>query len=230
MPKYWSFFASQAIFSIKVTQWNMVLILQLLANTKIFFRECKLCYLMLAHHIKNRFTGCYVSVIFAWNGLKHKLWIAVIDFINTSSCFFNKMHIVGKISHTILECMFKHAHFVKSVQIWSFFWSVFSCIRTEYWDLRSKSPYSVWIQENTEQKKLRIWTLFTQWQKQPKSFFWFICIILTLFSRFCDGIHRNILCQVSAAFFKKLSFYTEQLMGATECNQEYFIQNNFRIY
>ena len=29
-------------------------------------------------------------------------------------------------------------HCLKSVQIRSFFWSVFSCIRTEYGDLRSK--------------------------------------------------------------------------------------------
>ena len=51
----------------------------------------------------------------------------------------------------------------KSGQIRSFFWSLFSCIWTEYGDLRSKSPYLVQIQENTDQKKLRIWTLFTQW-------------------------------------------------------------------
>ena len=43
-------------------------------------------------------------------------------------------------------------HCVKNVQIRSYFWSVFSCIRTEYGDLRSKSPYSVRIQENTDQK------------------------------------------------------------------------------
>ena len=43
---------------------------------------------------------------------------------------------------------------VKSVQIRSFFWSVFSCIRT---------PYSVETRENTAQKKLHIWTLFTQY-------------------------------------------------------------------
>ena len=43
-----------------------------------------------------------------------------------------------------------------------FFWSVFLCIGTEYGDLPCKSPYSVRIQENTDQKKLRIWTLFTQ--------------------------------------------------------------------
>ena len=53
-------------------------------------------------------------------------------------------------------------HCVKSVQIRSFFWSVFSCIRTEYGDFRIKSLYSVRIQENTDQKKLHIWTLFTQ--------------------------------------------------------------------
>ena len=49
-------------------------------------------------------------------------------------------------------------HCVKSVQIRSFFWSLFSYIRIEYGDW-SKSPYSVRIQENTDQKKLRIWTL-----------------------------------------------------------------------
>ena len=54
---------------------------------------------------------------------------------------------------------------MKSVQLRSFFWSVFSCIQTEYRDLWSKSPYSVRIQENTDEKKLRNWTIFTQWEK-----------------------------------------------------------------
>ena len=39
------------------------------------------------------------------------------------------------------------------------FLSVFSCIQIEYGDLLRKSPYSVQRQENTDQKKLRIWTL-----------------------------------------------------------------------
>ena len=43
-----------------------------------------------------------------------------------------------------------------------FFWSALSCIRTEYGDLQGKCPYSVRIEENTDQKKLRIWTLFTE--------------------------------------------------------------------
>ena len=54
-------------------------------------------------------------------------------------------------------------HCLKSVQIRSFFWSVFSRIWTENEDLRSNSQYSVRIRDNTDQKKLRIWTLFTQW-------------------------------------------------------------------
>ena len=52
-------------------------------------------------------------------------------------------------------------HYVKSVQIRSFFWSVFSRIRTEYEEILI-SPYLVRMQENTDQKKLRIWTLSTQ--------------------------------------------------------------------
>ena len=40
-------------------------------------------------------------------------------------------------------------HFVKSVQIRSFFWPAFSVIRTEYGDLLRIFLYSVGIQENT---------------------------------------------------------------------------------
>ena len=46
----------------------------------------------------------------------------------------------------------------KCPKIWSFFYFVFSRIRTEYGETRSISPYSVRMREN----KLRIWTLFTQ--------------------------------------------------------------------
>ena len=44
----------------------------------------------------------------------------------------------------------KDIHCIKSVEIQSFFWSV------------SKSLYSVRKRENTDQKKLRIWTCFGQ--------------------------------------------------------------------
>ena len=52
-------------------------------------------------------------------------------------------------------------HCLKSVQIRSSFSFAFSCTRTEYEDLLRKSQYSVQIQENMDEKKLFIWTLFT---------------------------------------------------------------------
>ena len=42
-----------------------------------------------------------------------------------------------------------------------FFLVRISCIWTEYEELRSSSPYPFRIRENTDQKKLYIWTLFT---------------------------------------------------------------------
>ena len=51
---------------------------------------------------------------------------------------------------------------VKSVQIRSFFWSAFSRIWTKYGEIIRISPYSVRMRKNTDQKKLLIWTLFTQ--------------------------------------------------------------------
>ena len=42
------------------------------------------------------------------------------------------------------------------------FWSLFSHIWTEYGDLLRKSPYSFQMQENTDQKRLLIWTFFVQ--------------------------------------------------------------------
>ena len=63
---------------------------------------------------------------------------------------------------SVLSKIYKVYHCVKSVQIRSFFWSVFSRLRAEYGQRRRISPYSVQMQENANQKKLRIWTLFTQ--------------------------------------------------------------------
>ena len=53
-------------------------------------------------------------------------------------------------------------HCVKSIQIRSVFWSVFSCRRPKYENLITSSPYSTKIGENGDQKNVRIWKLFTQ--------------------------------------------------------------------
>ena len=57
----------------------------------------------------------------------------------------------------------ERVHCMESAQMRSYIWSVLSCTQTKYGDLLRKSPYSVWIQENTDQKQLPIWTLFTHW-------------------------------------------------------------------
>ena len=44
-------------------------------------------------------------------------------------------------------------YYVENVQTLSFFWSVLLCIRTEYGDLQTKSPYSIQKRDNTDQKK-----------------------------------------------------------------------------
>ena len=46
----------------------------------------------------------------------------------------------GTLSRHIIR---NNEHCVKSVQKWSFFWSVFSCIGTEYREILHISPYSV---------------------------------------------------------------------------------------
>ena len=90
-----------------------------------------------------------------------KTWDFSNKFYNKSNISLNlKYSFASTLSCTLYSWFLKRKiHCVKSVQIRSFFWSVFSCLRTEYRDLRSKSPYSVRIQENTDQRKLRILTL-----------------------------------------------------------------------
>ena len=81
---------------------------------------------------------------------------------------------------------------MKSVQIRSFFWSVFSCVRNEYGDLLREPLYLVRIQENTDPKNLHIWTLFTQsYIKDTNEFL----TKLQNFPKFPDDV---ILCTIDA--------------------------------
>ena len=107
-------------------------------------------------------------------------------------------------------------HCVKSVQIRSFFWSVFSHIQTEYETLRGRSLYSVRIWEHMNQKKLRIWKLFTQHAPNKqlikvirikvviiKSFKYFICTKpIRKISQYCWISSNNV--------FTNLESYTYQ--------------------
>ena len=64
-------------------------------------------------------------------------------------------------------------HYVKSVHIRSFLWSVFSHIQTKYGHLLGKSQYSVQIRENPDQENSRILILFTQRTKYGTEKLWF---------------------------------------------------------
>ena len=67
------------------------------------------------------------------------------------------MRYAKNLSYFSFPCAFfvSYIQYVKSVQIRSFFWSVFSRIQTEYGEILR-------MRENMDQKKLSIWTLFTQ--------------------------------------------------------------------
>ena len=94
----------------------------------------------------------------------------VFAFFYSGSDNYREFRCIGLPAYQPIPSTFLYddLHCMKSFQVRSFFWSVFSCIRTEYGDLLSKSPYSVRMQENTDQKKLHIWTLFTQCYKNTK--------------------------------------------------------------
>ena len=79
-----------------------------------------------------------------------KIYLAHNDFPWVNKIFFLEPFFVTTLFQFWIRLHIPRT--VWSVQIRSFFWSVFSRIRTEYEDLRSKSPYSVRIRENTDQK------------------------------------------------------------------------------
>ena len=109
-------------------------------------------------HLDKRFflKVHYIEFIWEYFGKRHFSFANLIFWMPSfldHRCL--KMNFYYNIALNLLQC-------VKSVQIRSFFWSVFSRIRTEYGEILRVSPYSFRIHKNTDQKKLRIWTLFTQ--------------------------------------------------------------------
>ena len=75
----------------------------------------------------------------------------------------------------------------------AFFWSVSSRIRTEYGKILRISPYSVQMRKNTDQEKLRIWTLFTQWNRGPETRFWLNITFVLLVDFMSDLIYSSFL-------------------------------------
>ena len=84
-----------------------------------------------------------------------------IEFNNSSGIDIkNLMNLYKKCSEKSYSSLVIHS--LKSVQILSFVWSIFSCTWTEYGDLLHKSLNSIQVQKKTDQKKLCIWTPFAE--------------------------------------------------------------------
>ena len=79
--------------------------------------------------------------------------------MNGSSYFF--LLTISKINSVNAQ-IYSQWHCLECVQTRSFFWSVFPRIRTEYGEILRIYTHSIRIRENTDQKKLRIWALFTK--------------------------------------------------------------------
>ena len=85
-----------------------------------------------------------VIISFTWVSYFSVRQICLLSFYTAqkmrypSKDFFNKNYQIRRNLSCFLNCTNRHC--VKSVQMQSFFWSVFSRIRTEYGDLRRISP------------------------------------------------------------------------------------------
>ena len=115
-----------------------------------------------SNKFNNNLTRTRSSIIYKrGSDINQKTLSLGIASLSKSGTILNKP-LSGKNSYTInpyrtkriaaTSSPLKNPPCVKSVEIRSYFWSVFSFIRTEYGDLRSRSLYSVGIQENTDQK------------------------------------------------------------------------------
>ena len=104
---------------------------------------------------------------------------------------------------------------MKSIQIHSFFWTVFSCIRTEYGDLRSKSPHSIRIQENRNQKKLRVDFHFIFENRWQISYIWYVFEAVLFHNRYISKKQVNTF---SDNLWCYITFYNS------------FSERNFRIF
>ena len=120
------------------------------------------CFLANADKFKRKIIQTSQLVTFPRK--KEIIW-KFLHICNKHSCLENLHEICRESSYRFVQIFSKtfrsspdDHHCVKSVQIRSFFWSVFSRIWTEYEEILRISPYSVRTQKNTDQKTPRLGT------------------------------------------------------------------------
>ena len=92
------------------------------------------------------------ALLLDWNIKSYQNFVSAIERPPLTHPFYfwkknSKSHSFWKYCRTKLK-FYHSCHCVKSVQIGRFFWSVFSCIRTEYGDLRGKSSFREQVRIN----------------------------------------------------------------------------------
>ena len=118
-----------------------------------------------------------------------------------SNKFWN-IGIQGKyVNNKTHSSFYSYKHCMKSVQIRSFFRFAFSHIQTEYGEIQSISPYSVQMRENTDQKKLRIWTLFTQWSFKIWVYIKNMCLVIHIVTFFSHKLANMGIQGIENSFF-----------------------------
>ena len=128
---------------------------------------------VICHMIKQTFIQVFVykcqslsqcfTTLWAWNiNCVSSVRIRSYSCPDFSACRLNSVRMMENADQNNSE----YGHFLRNDLCW-FFW-MFWCWKhqkhsgfLQVW--KEKSPYSVRIRESTDQKKLRIWTLFMQW-------------------------------------------------------------------
>ena len=118
-------------------------------------------YLMLCFIIYNNTDER--SNVFVDNQRRSSLLFDIGNTLVITSLFF---HTVGTTKEFCIMYL-SHNRTLWTYTAWGpyseFFWSVFSCIWTEYGEILRISQNSVRMRKNADQKKLHICTVFTQW-------------------------------------------------------------------
>ena len=73
-----------------------------------------------------------------------------------------------------ISWVMKYGTLCKKCPYSELFWSAFSCIWTKYGEIQSISPYSVWMQENTDQNNSEYWRFSSSGTATSKSNVYFL--------------------------------------------------------
>ena len=89
---------------------------------------------------------------------KNTLWRCFIQDLSLDFHYYIDLFLHGRSSSFDNHWWYQERYqFRKSCPYLEFFWPAFSRIRTEYREIRSISPYSVRMRENTDQKNSKYW-------------------------------------------------------------------------